>query len=177
MAARLYAERLTRFLDWVDRFFGDAGMAERTLFPHAFGLKTPAPLWTAPALDCCLLLALLYPIATISAIWTISSHVGPAETAFRLQTNLFWWDRVSVAAAIGLIIWGGWQAFGRGTNSRRKLAWLVVEFAGMAVLFAWGAITLMIYGMAAGLCLGYISQFPAERKGVLGVIAFFMRWA
>jgi hypothetical protein len=31
MAARLYAERLT--LDWIDRFFGDAGMGERTLFP------------------------------------------------------------------------------------------------------------------------------------------------
>ena len=25
-------------------------MADRTLFPHAFGLKTPAPLWTAPPL-------------------------------------------------------------------------------------------------------------------------------
>src|SRR5271165_1627691 len=37
LAARLYAERLTRFLDWIDCFFGDAGMADRTLFPHAFG--------------------------------------------------------------------------------------------------------------------------------------------
>jgi hypothetical protein len=36
MAARLYAARLTRFLDWVDRFFGDAGMADRRLFPRAF---------------------------------------------------------------------------------------------------------------------------------------------
>jgi hypothetical protein len=69
LAARLYAERLTRFLDWVDRFFGDAGMADRTLFPHAFGLTTPAPLWTAPAFDRCLLLALLYPILTIFSIW------------------------------------------------------------------------------------------------------------
>jgi hypothetical protein len=24
----------------VDRFFGDAGKADQTLFPHAFGLKT-----------------------------------------------------------------------------------------------------------------------------------------
>ena len=51
MAARLYARRLTGFLDWIDRFFGDAGMADRTLFPQAFGLRTPAPLWTAPAFD------------------------------------------------------------------------------------------------------------------------------
>jgi hypothetical protein len=47
MAARLYAQRLAKFLDWIDRFFGDAAMADRTLFPRAFGLKTGAPLWTA----------------------------------------------------------------------------------------------------------------------------------
>jgi hypothetical protein len=59
VAARLYSEWLTRFLDWIDRFFGDAGMADRTLFPRAFGLRRPAPLWTAPAFDRCLLLALV----------------------------------------------------------------------------------------------------------------------
>jgi hypothetical protein len=67
-AVHLYARWLTPFLDKVDRFFGDAGMADRTLFPHAFGLKTPAPLWTAPAFDRCLWLALLYPIFTIFII-------------------------------------------------------------------------------------------------------------
>jgi hypothetical protein len=84
LAARLYAERLTRFLDWVDRFFGDAGTAGQ----RAFGLRTPAPLWTAPALDRCLFLALLYPIATIFLIWAISGHVGPAETALHLKAGL-----------------------------------------------------------------------------------------
>jgi hypothetical protein len=80
MAARLYAERLTRFLDWVDRFFGDTGMPDRSLFPHAFGLRTPAPLWTAPALDRCLLLALFYPILTIFVIWAVTGHVGPRRS-------------------------------------------------------------------------------------------------
>jgi hypothetical protein len=61
LAARLYAKWLTAFLDGVERFFGDAGMADRTLFPHAFGLKKPAPLWTAPAFDRCLLLAWSIP--------------------------------------------------------------------------------------------------------------------
>lgn len=60
LAARLYAQWLTAFLDWIERFFGDAGMADRTLFPRAFGLKKPAPLWTAPALDRCLFLATAY---------------------------------------------------------------------------------------------------------------------
>jgi hypothetical protein len=44
LAARLYAKWLTGFLDGVERFFGDAGVADRTLFPRAFRLKTPAPL-------------------------------------------------------------------------------------------------------------------------------------
>jgi hypothetical protein len=54
LAARLYAKWLTDFLNGIERFFGDAGMADRTLFPRAFGLKKPAPLWTAPAFDRCL---------------------------------------------------------------------------------------------------------------------------
>ncbi len=81
LAARLYAKWLSKFLDWTERFFGDAGMADRTLFPRAFGLKKPAPLWTAPAFDRCVLLALVYPIATILLIWAISGDVGPAEEA------------------------------------------------------------------------------------------------
>jgi hypothetical protein len=40
LAARLYADWLTKFLDMIDSFFGDAGMADRTLFPGAFGLRT-----------------------------------------------------------------------------------------------------------------------------------------
>ena len=88
LAARLYARQLRRFLDGVERFFGDAGMADRTLFPHAFWLKTPAPLWTAPAFELCLLLALIYPTATIFIIWAISGHVGPAELALHLNPGL-----------------------------------------------------------------------------------------
>jgi len=38
LVARLYADRLRAFLDAVDRFFGDAGQADGTLFPHAFWL-------------------------------------------------------------------------------------------------------------------------------------------
>ena len=38
--------------------------------------------------DRCLMLALIYPIATIFVIWAISGHVGPAEAALGLQPNL-----------------------------------------------------------------------------------------
>jgi hypothetical protein len=93
LAGRLYSRWLSVFLDAVDRFFGDAGEADQTLFPRAFGLKTPAPLWTAPAFDRCLLLALLYPIVVIVIIWAISGHVGPAEAALGLAPDIPRWLR------------------------------------------------------------------------------------
>jgi hypothetical protein len=110
LAARLYAKWLTAFLDWIERFFGDAGMADRTLFPRAFGLQKPAPLWTAPAFDRCLLLALVYPIATIFLIWAISGDVGPAEAALGLTPDVPGLSRVLGVAAIGFSSFALWQA-------------------------------------------------------------------
>lgn len=92
-ASRLYGQWLRAFLDRVDRFFGDANCAEHTLFPHAFWLRNPVPLWTAPAFDRCLLLALIYPIATIFIVWAVSGHVGPAESALHLSPRLITWQR------------------------------------------------------------------------------------
>ena len=104
LAARLYAQWLTTFLDQVDRFFGDAGMADRTLFPRAFGLRAPAPLWTAPAFDRCLVLASIYPIATIFIIWVVSGHVGPAEAAIGLKPALAGWQRLFAALGVSVLV-------------------------------------------------------------------------
>jgi hypothetical protein len=119
LAARLFARWLKKLLDKVDSFFGDADMADRTLFPHAFGLQTLAPLWTAPAFDRCLLLALIYPIAMIFLIWAVSGHVGPAEAAIGLQKVVGAWRRLLAlgalaSAAVALSIWlwkENWTAF------------------------------------------------------------------
>lgn len=108
LAARLYAKWLTRFLDGIERFFGDAGMASRSLFPHAFGLKKPAPLWTPRAFDRCLFLALVYPIATIFIFWVLTGHEGPAEVALGLAKDLPAGKRFLIAACVvfqGFIIW------------------------------------------------------------------------
>jgi hypothetical protein len=116
LAARLYAGGLTRFLDAVDRFFGDAGMAGRSAFPHAFGLRTPAPLWTPRAFDRCLFLALVYPIATIFIIWAVSGHAGPAEVVLGLKPNVPGWSRgfaAAVAAFVGFAIWSVFREEGR----------------------------------------------------------------
>jgi hypothetical protein len=126
MAARLYADRLTRFLGWIDQFFGDAGMADRTLFPRAFGLRTPAPLWTAPAFDRCLLLALIYPVVTIFGIWAISGHVGPAEAALRLRPDLPGWQRGLATAGVVLCL-VAWARVS-GSNDWSRIVWVLVFF-------------------------------------------------
>jgi hypothetical protein len=121
-----YARRLEVFLDAIDRFFGDAGMADRTLFPHAFGLRKPAPLWTAPAFDRSLLLALFYIIAAIVGIWAVSNHVGPAEAALGLHATDDW-RRVATLAAIGFLALTARRAV--HAKGSRRLAWLIVAFA------------------------------------------------
>jgi hypothetical protein len=118
---RLYAKWLAAFLDRVDHFFGDAGMADRTLFPQAFGLKIPAPLWTAPALDRCLLLASIYPITTIFLVWAVSGHVGPAETALGLKPDISGWLRSSAAAVLGFEYFALWR-FARAKGWRALLS-------------------------------------------------------
>ncbi len=143
LPARLYRRWLKRFLDAVDRFFGDAGLAGRSLFPRAFGLKTPAPLWTAPAFDRCLFLALLYPIATIFVIWAVSGDVGPAEAALGLKPEISAWLRgftVAVVGFEGLVLW----RFGH-IRSTARLAVTVAAAAAGAV-----AVTIAFTSAGAG---------------------------
>ena len=87
-------------------------MADRTLFPGAFGLRRAVPLWTTAAFDRCLLLALLYPIAIIFTGWTVSGHVGLAESALHLLPNIPLWKRASAFAAIVGGFSVGWYFIG-----------------------------------------------------------------
>ncbi|MGH6800216.1 MAG: hypothetical protein ACRECZ_02150 [Methylocella sp.] len=163
LAARLYTKWLSAFLDGVDRFFGDAGMADRTLFPRAFGLKKPAPLWTAPALDRCLLLALTYPVATIFVIWAISGHVGPAEDALGLKPDLPGWSRSSGAAAIGFLSFATWRAI--LTTGWKRLVWGISSFAalgaGAIAIASAFAVAFAFAGVCASAAVGAgIGLFP-----------------
>jgi hypothetical protein len=132
LAARMYTNRLSAFLDAVDRFFGDAGMADRTLFPHAFGLRTPVPLWTASAFDRCVLLALIYPIATILIIWAAAGHVGPAEAALQLKSDLPGWQRVVGVAIIAVSV----IAILRSSRSKGWMSWIWFAFAMILAVLA-----------------------------------------
>jgi hypothetical protein len=130
----IYVRWITAFLDGVDHFFGDADTAAGTLFPHAFGLKTPSPSWTAPAFDRCLLLALLYPIATIHIIWAISGIVGPAEAALHLIPNANFPERAGEITAIGFLVLAGRSIYvsnGR-TSLLRRFSFAILIFLVLA---------------------------------------------
>jgi hypothetical protein len=70
----------------VDRFFGNTGMARRTVFPPAFWLKTPAPLQTAPAFGVCCWLS--STVREVVAVWTIPVMLGRVRPASGLRPNV-----------------------------------------------------------------------------------------
>lgn len=163
-AARLYARWLTKFLDWIERFFGDAGMGQRTPFlPRFLRLEKPAPLWTAPAFDRCLFLALIYPIATIYLIWAISGHVGPAEAALGLPPNLPGWARGFVAVGFGIFCSIVWRA--EPPQSVVWLATLVVVPVSVAIAYA--VVVLHTATSVAGIIVGFGVVVAATGGGVI----------
>jgi hypothetical protein len=167
-----YSRWLTKFLDAVDRFFGDAGVADRILFPRVFGLKMPAPTWTAPALDRCLLLALIYPIASIFVIWAVSGHVGPAEAALGLEPNIPGWQRGITVACIGLAAFTGgraWSAFESHTKRRpsiKVVTLLAVAFFGWTVFF--------FYAPVPVVAAAVVATVAVVARGVTGSGALFV---
>jgi hypothetical protein len=171
-AARLYAERLTRFLDWIDRFVDDAGKADQTLFPRAFGLRSPAPTWTAPSFDRCLLLALLYPILTILVTWAVSGHVGPAESALQLTADVPGWQRAAGAAGVGWMLFV-WQTTPRGGTGR---FWRNLIFSSGCMLAFWvliyvGGLVAFIFTVLLVALSGEVAS-AAGTSSVLGAVAF-----
>ena len=162
---REYARRLTHFLDAVDKFFADAGFADRTLFPHAFGLQTPAPLWTAPAFDRCLLLALIYPIAAIILIWAISNHIGPAEAALGLKDREAWRRAVAVAA-LAFAAFAAFQA--AGAEGMRRVVLTALALAISLIGAAAGALAgAVVVGGAAA-----VTGVGASAIAIANAIAF-----
>jgi hypothetical protein len=163
LAIRLYAQWLTSFLRAVDHFFGDAGIPDRTLFPHAFRLRTPAPLWTAPSLDRCLLLALIYPVVAIFVIWAISGHVGPAEASLELKADLSAWRRGFAAAGFAFLIFALWQSI--RTKGWKARAWIAgVSGAVVGGIFVFTTAALAAFAIAIAVAIAFIG--PRTGAGV-----------
>jgi hypothetical protein len=97
----LYNRLLGTSLDAVDRFFCDDHLKSPGLSQLPWPrLNNPAPLWTAPAFDRCLVLALIYPLVTIFLFWAAFGEKGEAEAALGLTDNLPIWARCLIVALI-----------------------------------------------------------------------------
>jgi hypothetical protein len=136
--------------------------------PRAFGLKAAAPLWTIPALDRCLVLALVYPIAAIFLFWAISGHVGPAEAALILPADFPGFGRALSIVSIGLQVFAMWR-FAR-TKGWKSFAWAAIAFllaitlafavsvaAASAIVVALGAIFGVVVSLVGALTLAIAS--------------------
>jgi hypothetical protein len=146
-------------------------MADRTLFPHAFGLNKPAPLWTVPALDRCLLLALIYPVGTVFVIWAVSGHVGPAEAALGLSNDFVAWQRGLAAGMVGLsmlVIWGSVDVEGNPL-----FALVAVVFLSMVVgTIAGPAANNVVIVVAVASATNFVSG--ADAVGITIIVAALM---
>ena len=143
--ARVYAQWLERALLAVERFFGEAEASRRGVVQRMIGLSRPASLWTAPALDRCILFAFIYPQAMIILGWVISGVAGPAEQVLGLITLHGVGQRFTAVAGLGFSIAAYWNAQNLvGQMSRSGgirfaeqilpfLLWLFALVAGMAV--------------------------------------------
>ena len=163
LAASTYARWLKTMLGWVDTFFGDASMADRTLFPHAFGLRERAPLWTASAFDRCLLLALIYPVVTILIFWAASGHVGPAEHALGLAPNVSGWRRGAFVVSLAFTVFSSLSVV--RTTGWTSIVWTFGAVAGAVV----GAVA--VAGAVVGAVAGAVAVAVVGAVAVLfGVV-------
>jgi hypothetical protein len=166
IAARLYTDWLTTSLNAVDRFFGDAD--DRMLHQRAFGLKTPAPLWTASAFDRCLLLALIYPIVTVIIIWSVSGHVGPAEAALGLKSDLAGWRRGLAVGLVGVSGVSQWRAF--GTKGFKSIMWVGGSVAAaFGFIFAFAGAVAFLVGGAFAVTVAVAVAFAFAGAGIFAV--------
>ena len=143
--ARLYAKWLERALHAVERFFGDSEVTRRSFFQRVIGLSRPSALWTAPALDRCVLFAFIYPQFLLFLGWFMSGHAGPAENVLGLVSEADPLRRYLAIGAVAASIVGYAKCYhiinarharagdARSIHWSRFLLWFLVIVAGCLV--------------------------------------------
>lgn len=166
-----YSLLVNETLARVDRFFGDAGRADRSLFPRFLGLRAPAPLWTAWSYDRCLLIALVYPLAVILFVWAVSGHVGPAEAALELKAGGSGWRRGLVFGGGVAMLVGVFHVL--GNQPWRAFMWIgIILLGGAAVSLAGYGAVIVAIGITLALFEANLLATMVKNAGVgsLGVV-------
>ena len=133
----LYARYLTRALDGLDLFLGDAETDEVARLARASG--TPPKVsqcWSALAYDKCLLLALIYPLLTMFAVWVASGQAGDAEEAIGLSESspgdIGW--RLLTAASGLFLAFSLWRL--KRAEGWKIILWVSIFYVAVAVAVA-----------------------------------------
>ena len=168
----VYADRLNRSLSQVDRFFGDCNKAMETPVTRLFGLRTPAHVWTAPALERCILLAYVYPQLAILFVWLISGQSGPVEYALGLPQGRSGVIRSLAAATIIISVFAYVQSYRaatkiRGAANKRSVWSAFVGWFSVMILSAFGT-DLLLTTYNVGAVAGAVALTSSVIGGVAG---------
>lgn len=106
---------IQNFLLALQRFFLDADKKSSAFTRRTFGLKEPSPLWTAPAFDRCLLLAVIYPLTSIILFWSVIPEVNQAQKVLHLPQELEPWQRGLIFGILVGEIIAVWNIIRRGS--------------------------------------------------------------
>jgi len=176
MPTIVYNRWLKIALEKVDEFFGDAGRKDSSWIARALHLETDGPRWTAPAFDRCLLLALIYPIVTVFAVWAFSGHVGPAERALGLLPDdpIYLYPRLwrGLSFASAAFCSYAFYRFVCAVELRISLAWWLASVAGFGAFAAAGTFAGLV--AVAGVVVFAIvggGAFAAATDGVVAGVA------
>ena len=104
--AQIYARWLEKALRMVERLFGEKLPERPTFMQRAIGLHKSAALWSAPALDWCMLFAFIYPQAFLILGWVITGEAGTAEKVLGLAQQPLPLPRYVTLGAIALAVIG-----------------------------------------------------------------------
>jgi hypothetical protein len=140
---QIYERIVSRTISVTDGFFGDAGKADESWKPRAFGLREAAPMWTAASYDRCLQIALVYPLACIILVWAGWNDAGEAGAALGLRQTgdgQRWSVMLVLGASVFCIFKAGLSSGGRA------ILWLLV---GAGVTFAY-AVALVVADPSGG---------------------------
>jgi hypothetical protein len=147
----------------VDRFFGDEPGPKTQLVQY----------WSGPALDRCLLLALIYPVATLLVVWHVTGQVGPLETALDLPADATGRERAlsgaSLAAMMATAIW-----WGAGLRAQLGFRASMIRFAAFAFAGA-GAFTVafafaVAVAVAGAVAFAFAGAFAVAFAGAVSWI-------
>lgn len=167
---QLNARWLTALLHRTDQFFGDLGHHSAWQL-RVFRLQHAAPLWSAPAYDRCLLLALIYPLGVMFVGWVLSGQVGQAETALAFGPQTSWPKRLLVlVTTVSLLC--AMVKFDHAMGWRNRVSWAVAVAGASAV-----AVAMIVSGAGAGSavllvpCATFLAVSSAS-MGLAGVVGF-----